>query len=176
MRSLNLVWIAAVLDTHVHPLAAQPCGTALDALRRPDGACRDTHPRDRAPAFNLLARGAACPRRADRCQPGAQPAQLAAAHRGGQRAQRALAVVRARGLRQAKEERLGCGRRRVRGQVDQIEARKLEKGVPKYLGRPASSAGVERMFSKAGTLYDDARKGQNDETIEAALFASANTE
>ena len=60
--------------------------------------------------------------------------------------------------------------------VDQIEARKLEKGVPKYLGRPASSAGVERMFSKAGTLYDDAKKGQNDETLEAALFASANTE
>ena len=38
------------------------------------------------------------------------------------------------------------------------------------------TAGVERMFSKAGKLYDDAKKGQNDETLEAALFAAANTE
>ena len=44
------------------------------------------------------------------------------------------------------------------------------------LGRPASSAGVERMFSKAGKLHSDAKKGQSDETLEAALFASANTE
>ena len=77
-----------------------------------------------------------------------------------------------------------CGKRKKKDldvaddmyEVDQIEARKLEKGVPKYLGRPASSAGVERMFSKAGTLYDDAKKGQNDETLEVGLFASANTE
>ena len=27
-----------------------------------------------------------------------------------------------------------------------------------------------------GKLYDDAKKGQNDETLEAALFAAANTE
>eukprot|EP00966_Prymnesium_polylepis_P294950 6811173-Prymnesium_polylepis.1 len=52
----------------------------------------------------------------------------------------------------------------------------LAKMARQYLGRPASSAGVERMFSKAGKLYDDAKKGQNDETLEAALFASANTE
>ena len=45
--------------------------------------------------------------------------------------------------------------------------------VRQFLGRPASSAGVERMFSKAGKLYDDAKKGQNDETLEAALFAAA---
>ena len=45
-----------------------------------------------------------------------------------------------------------------------------------FLGRPASSAGVERMFSKAGKLYDDAKKGQNDGTLEAALFAAVNTE
>lgn len=32
------------------------------------------------------------------------------------------------------------------------------------------------MFSKAGKLYDDAKKGQNDDKLEAALFASANTE
>ena len=39
-----------------------------------------------------------------------------------------------------------------------------------------SSAGVERMFSKAGKLYDDAKQRQEDETLEAALFAAANTE
>ena len=51
--------------------------------------------------------------------------------------------------------------------------RKDGASVPR---RPASSAGVERMFSKAGKLYDDAKKGQNDDKLEAALFASANTE
>ena len=45
-----------------------------------------------------------------------------------------------------------------------------------FLGRPASSAGVERMFSKAGKLYDDEKKGQEDESLEHTLFASANTE
>ena len=45
-----------------------------------------------------------------------------------------------------------------------------------FLGRPASSAGVERVFSKAGKFYDDAKKGQVDETLEAMLFAAANTE
>ena len=39
---------------------------------------------------------------------------------------------------------------------------------------PASSAGVERMFSKAGKFYNEAKKNQNDETLEAALFAAAN--
>ena len=52
----------------------------------------------------------------------------------------------------------------------------LAKMARQYLGRPASSAGVERMFSKAGKLYDDAKKRQTDETLEAALFAAANTD
>ena len=52
----------------------------------------------------------------------------------------------------------------------------LAKMAHQFLGRPASSAGVERMFSKAGKLYDDAKKHQNEETLEAALFACANTE
>ena len=42
-----------------------------------------------------------------------------------------------------------------------------------FLGRPASSAGVERMFSKAGKLHDGAQATEDD-AIEAALFASAN--
>ena len=52
----------------------------------------------------------------------------------------------------------------------------LAKMARQHLGRPASSAGVERMFSKAGKLYDDEKKGQEDESLEHALFASANTE
>ena len=32
------------------------------------------------------------------------------------------------------------------------------------------------MFSKAGKLYGDDKKGQDDDTLEAMLFASANTE
>lgn len=52
----------------------------------------------------------------------------------------------------------------------------LAKMARQFLGRPASSAGVERMFSKAGKLYDDAKKGTNDEALEAALFAAANAE
>ena len=52
----------------------------------------------------------------------------------------------------------------------------LAKMARQFLGRPASSAGVERMFSKAGKLYDDTKKGQNDGTLENALFAAANTE
>ena len=37
-------------------------------------------------------------------------------------------------------------------------------------------SGVERMFSNAGKLYDDEKKGEEDESLEHALFASANTE
>ena len=29
---------------------------------------------------------------------------------------------------------------------------------------------------ESSTSYDDAKKGQNDETLEAALFAAANTD
>ena len=32
------------------------------------------------------------------------------------------------------------------------------------------------MFSKAGKLYDDEKKSQQDGSLEHALFASANTE
>ena len=45
-----------------------------------------------------------------------------------------------------------------------------------YLGRPASSAGVERMFSKAGKQYDDDKKRQEHDSLEAAMLAAANTE
>ena len=52
----------------------------------------------------------------------------------------------------------------------------LAKMAAQFLGRPATSAGVERMFSKAGKLHDDMKKGQEDDTLEHSLFAAANTE
>ncbi len=45
-----------------------------------------------------------------------------------------------------------------------------------YLGRPASSAGVERMFGKAGKLHDDLKASQAHDSLEHALLASANCE
>ena len=45
-----------------------------------------------------------------------------------------------------------------------------------FLGRPASSAGVECMFSKAGKLHSDDKKTQDDSTLEHTLFAAANIE
>ena len=52
----------------------------------------------------------------------------------------------------------------------------LAKMARQFLGRPASSAGVERMFSKAGNLHGDEKKSQEDSSLEHALFAAANTE
>ena len=40
----------------------------------------------------------------------------------------------------------------------------LAKMAAQFLGHPATSAGVERMFSKAGKLHDDMKKGQQDDT------------
>ena len=51
----------------------------------------------------------------------------------------------------------------------------LAKMARQFLGRPASSAGVERMFSKAGKLHGEDKASQQDGTLEC-LFASANTE
>ena len=50
----------------------------------------------------------------------------------------------------------------------------LAKMARQHLGRPASSAGVERMFSKAGRLHDDLKASQSDDTLEHALLAAAN--
>ncbi len=51
-----------------------------------------------------------------------------------------------------------------------------EKMARQNLGRPASSAGVKRMFSKAGRLHDDLKASQSDDTLEHALLAAANLE
>jgi hypothetical protein len=50
----------------------------------------------------------------------------------------------------------------------------LAKMARQFLGRPATSAGVERMFSKAGRMHDDMRAAQTDGTLQHALLAAAN--
>jgi len=52
----------------------------------------------------------------------------------------------------------------------------LAKMARQFLGRPASSAGVERFFSMAGKLHSDLKKAQGDDTLEHSLFAAANAE
>lgn len=47
--------------------------------------------------------------------------------------------------------------------------------VRQYFAAPASSAGVERVFSAAGRFHDDLRKAMKEGTLKHALFASVNT-
>ena len=44
-----------------------------------------------------------------------------------------------------------------------------------YLASPASSAGVERVFSSAGRMHDDMRKSMTNESLQHSLFAAFNT-
>jgi hypothetical protein len=44
-----------------------------------------------------------------------------------------------------------------------------------YLAAPASTAGVERVFSAAGRMLSDLRKSMKDSTLEHSLFARFNT-
>ena len=44
------------------------------------------------------------------------------------------------------------------------------------LAVPATSAGVERMFSAAGRVFSDLRQAMKDTLLEAILFAKFNTE
>ena len=43
-----------------------------------------------------------------------------------------------------------------------------------YLGCPASSASVERLFSAVGVAYADKRKSAEADTLESIMFAQAN--
>ena len=52
----------------------------------------------------------------------------------------------------------------------------LAKMVKQYLSAPASSAGVERVFSAAGNMHGDLQKSAKDTTLEHSLFAAFNTD
>ena len=45
-----------------------------------------------------------------------------------------------------------------------------------YFAAPASSAGVERVFSAAGNMHGDLQKSAKDSTLEHSLFAAFNTD
>ena len=48
--------------------------------------------------------------------------------------------------------------------------------VEQYFAAPASSAGVERVFSAAGKMHSDLQKSAKDATLEHSLFAAFNTD
>ena len=48
--------------------------------------------------------------------------------------------------------------------------------VKEFLAAPASSAGVERVFSAAGKMHDDLRKSTSDGMLKHSLIAAFNTE
>ena len=52
----------------------------------------------------------------------------------------------------------------------------LAKMVKQYFAAPASSAGVERVFSAAGKMHGDLQKAAEDSTLERSLFAAFNTD
>ena len=52
----------------------------------------------------------------------------------------------------------------------------LVRMARQYLAAPASSAGVERVFSAAGKMHNDLRKSMKDQSLKHSLFASFNTE
>ena len=52
---------------------------------------------------------------------------------------------------------------------------KLAKMAKQYLAAPASTAGVERVFSAAGKMHSDLRKSMQDSTLEHSLFAAFNS-
>ena len=52
----------------------------------------------------------------------------------------------------------------------------LAKMVKQYFAAPASSAGVERVFSAAGKMHGDLQKLAKYTTLEHSLFAAFNTD
>ena len=50
----------------------------------------------------------------------------------------------------------------------------LEVMAQQYLGCPATSATVERLFSKVGLAFSKLRTNSEAETLKALMFAQAN--
>ena len=60
--------------------------------------------------------------------------------------------------------------------VKEVKWPNLAKMVKQYFAAPASSAGVERVFSAAGKMHGDLSKSAKDDTLEASLIAAFNTD
>ena len=52
----------------------------------------------------------------------------------------------------------------------------LARMARQWLCCPATSAGVERLFSKAGSMHHDLKGAMEDGSLEHSLIANANTE
>ena len=52
----------------------------------------------------------------------------------------------------------------------------LARMAREYLGEPATSAGVERLFSKASRMHHDLKGSMEDASLEHELLAMANTD
>ena len=52
----------------------------------------------------------------------------------------------------------------------------LARMAREYLGEPATSAGVERLCSKASRMHHDLKGSMEDGSLEHSLIAAANTE
>ena len=61
-------------------------------------------------------------------------------------------------------------------QVNELRWPRLTKMVKQYFSAPASSAGVERVFSAAGKMHSDLRKSLGDSSLQHSIFACFNTE
>ena len=48
--------------------------------------------------------------------------------------------------------------------------------VKQYFAAPASSAGVERVFSAAGKMHSDLRKAMKDNSLQHSIIAAYNVE
>ena len=58
--------------------------------------------------------------------------------------------------------------------VKELKWPHLVRMVKQYFAAPASSAGVERVFSVAGKMHNDLKKSAKDTTLENSLFAAFN--
>ena len=51
----------------------------------------------------------------------------------------------------------------------------LAKMAREFLATPASTAGVERIFSACGQMHSDLRKSTSEQTLQHSLMAAINT-
>lgn len=58
--------------------------------------------------------------------------------------------------------------------IGSVKYPRVARMARQYLGTPATSAGVERLFSKCGRAYANLAQSTKDSTLEARMFAGIN--
>ena len=61
-------------------------------------------------------------------------------------------------------------------QAREVQWPSLALMVKQYFAAPASSAGVERVFSAAGKMHSDLRKAMKDSSLHYSIIAAYNTD